>query len=81
MSPFPPSFGFLYILIAVDYVSKWVEAIPCRNSDHKSVIKFLKENILTRFFGDVYQMMREVVSLSFVTHKRVAVIFLQRKPL
>ena len=49
MRPFPPSFGFLYILVAVDYVSKWVEAIPCRNSDHKTVIKFLKENILTRF--------------------------------
>ncbi len=28
---------------------KWVEAIPCRNNDHKSVIKFLKENILSRF--------------------------------
>ena len=47
MGPFPPSFGFLYILVAVDYVSKWVEAIPCRNNDHKIVIKFLKENILT----------------------------------
>jgi hypothetical protein len=49
MGPFPPSFGFLYILVAVDYVSKWVEAIPCRQNDHKVVIKFLKENILSRF--------------------------------
>ena len=49
MGPFPPSFGFLYILVAVDYVSKWVEASPCRNNDHKIVIKFLKEHILTRF--------------------------------
>jgi hypothetical protein len=49
MSPFPPSFGFFYILVAVDYVSKWIEAIPSRNNDHKTMIKFLKENILSRF--------------------------------
>jgi len=28
---------------------KWIEAIPSRNNDHKTVIKFLKENILSRF--------------------------------
>jgi len=49
MGPFPPSFGFLYILVAVDYVSKWIKAIPSRNNDHKTVIKFWKENILSRF--------------------------------
>jgi len=49
MGPFSPSFGFLYILVAVYYVSKWIEAIPSRNNDHKTVIKFLKENILSRF--------------------------------
>ena len=26
MRPFPASFGNIYILLAVDYVSKWVEA-------------------------------------------------------
>ena len=26
MGPFPPSFGFVYILIAIDYVSKWIKA-------------------------------------------------------
>ena len=49
MGPFPPSFGYLYILLAVDYVSKWVEAIPTRTDDHKVVLKFLKENIFSRF--------------------------------
>jgi hypothetical protein len=49
IGPFPPSFDFVYILVAVDYVSKWIEAIPSRNNDHKIVIKFLKENILSRF--------------------------------
>ncbi|RVW11774.1 putative mitochondrial protein [Vitis vinifera] len=32
MGPFPMSFGNSYILVGVDYVSKWVEAIPC--GDH-----------------------------------------------
>jgi hypothetical protein len=39
MGPFPLSFGFVYILVAVDYVSKWIEATPSRNNDHKIVIK------------------------------------------
>jgi len=26
LGPFPLSFGFVYILVAVDYVSKWMEA-------------------------------------------------------
>ena len=46
MGPFPPSSGYLYILLAVDYVSKWVEAIPTRTNDHKVVLKFLKEHFL-----------------------------------
>ena len=49
MGPFPSSFGHVYILLAVDYVSKWIEAIPCRTNDHRTVLKFLKENILSRF--------------------------------
>ena len=46
---FPPSCGHLYILLAVDYVSKWVEAIPTRTNDHKVVLKFLKEQIFSLF--------------------------------
>ncbi|RVW56467.1 Retrovirus-related Pol polyprotein from transposon 17.6 [Vitis vinifera] len=49
MGPFSMSFGHSYILVGVDYVSKWVEAIPCRSNDHKVVLKFLKENIFSRF--------------------------------
>ncbi|RVW89451.1 Retrovirus-related Pol polyprotein from transposon 17.6 [Vitis vinifera] len=49
MGPFPPSFGNLYILVGVDYVSKWVEAVACKSNDHKVVLKFLKENIFSRF--------------------------------
>ena len=49
MGPFPQSFGNLYILLAVDYVSRWVEAIACKVNDHKTVLKFLREHILSRF--------------------------------
>ncbi|CAN6454248.1 unnamed protein product [Victoria cruziana] len=48
IGPFPPSFGFLYILVAVDYVSKWVEAVATRTNDHKVVLKFIKHNIFSR---------------------------------
>ena len=49
MGPFPTSFGYSYILVGVDYVSKWVEAISCKTNDHKVVLKFLKENVFSRF--------------------------------
>ena len=49
MGPFSVSFGYIYILVGVDYVSKWVKVVPCRAADHKVVLKFLKENIFSRF--------------------------------
>jgi len=49
MGPFSSSFGNQYILVVVDYVSKWVEAIPSRTNDNKVAIKFLKKNIFLRF--------------------------------
>ena len=42
MGAFPSSFGYIYILVGVDYVSKWVEAMPFRIADHRVVLKFLK---------------------------------------
>jgi hypothetical protein len=38
MEPFPNSFGYLYILVVVDYVSKWVEAVACKTNDHRVVV-------------------------------------------
>ena len=38
MGPFPPSFGNLYILLVVDYVSKLVEAIACPINDVNRVL-------------------------------------------
>ena len=49
MGPFPSSFGNLYILLAVEYVSKWVEAKATRTNDSKVVSDFIKTNIFARF--------------------------------
>ena len=49
MGPFPASYNNLYILLAVDYVSKWVEVIPTRTNDAKVVAQFLRNNIFSRF--------------------------------
>ncbi|PRQ38603.1 putative ribonuclease H-like domain-containing protein [Rosa chinensis] len=34
IGPFPSSYGNQYILVGVDYVSKWVEAIASAKNDH-----------------------------------------------
>ena len=40
---------YIYILLAVDYVSKWVEATTCPKNDANTVMGFLQRNILSRF--------------------------------
>ena len=49
MGPFPSSFGNMYILLVVDYVSKWVEATSCPRNDVIRVVGFIQRNILSRF--------------------------------
>ena len=41
MGKIPPSFGNLYILVAMDYVPMWVEAATLPTNDTKAVVKFL----------------------------------------
>ena len=43
MGHFPSSNGYTYILVAVDSVTKWVEAIPTSSADHNTSIKCLKK--------------------------------------
>lgn len=49
MGPFPSLYSNFYILLAVDYVSKWVEAAATQNNDAQTVLKFLRKKIFTRF--------------------------------
>ena len=48
MGPFPNSHGNKYILVAVDYVSKWVEAQALPTNDAWVVVRFLKK-LFSRF--------------------------------
>ncbi|KAF3639296.1 hypothetical protein FXO38_22749 [Capsicum annuum] len=49
MGPFVSSFENKYIFVAIDYVSKWVEAVALLNNERKSMTFFLKKYIFTRF--------------------------------
>ena len=49
MGPFLSSFGNIYILLYVDYVSKWVEASACPRNDAITMVGFIQRNILSRF--------------------------------
>ncbi|GJW59128.1 reverse transcriptase domain-containing protein [Tanacetum coccineum] len=48
MGPFSSSHGNKYILVAVDYLSKWVEAKALPTNDARVVVKFLK-SLFARF--------------------------------
>ncbi|XP_059067608.1 uncharacterized protein LOC131858393 [Cryptomeria japonica] len=41
--------GHKWILVATDYLTKWVEAIPIKQATSRVVIKFMMENIIIRF--------------------------------
>ena len=47
MGSFLSSFGNIYILLVVDYVSKWVEATAYPKNDANIVMGFLQRNILS----------------------------------
>jgi hypothetical protein len=41
--------GHWFILVAMDYFTKWTEAVPLRNMTHREVISFVQEHIIYRF--------------------------------
>ena len=45
----PPSKGKQYILVCIDYVTKWVEAKALVRATEQSVVNFLFEEIFVRF--------------------------------
>ncbi|XP_069147141.1 uncharacterized protein [Solanum lycopersicum] len=64
MGPFVSFHGMEYILVEVDYVSKWVEAIALPNNEGNSVTAFLKKNTFSRF--GTPRPLLVMVALSFV---------------
>jgi transposase InsO family protein len=49
MGPFKNSHRFEHILVMVDYVSKWVEAMPCRKASTEESIAMIKSMIFPHF--------------------------------
>ena len=49
MRPFSKSLNCEYIIVAMDYESKWVEALPCRAADAKHARKIFHEIIFPKF--------------------------------
>ena len=41
--------GHQWVLAAIDYFTKWVEAVPMRSVASRDVISFVKEHIIHRF--------------------------------
>ena len=45
----PPSRGYIWILVATEYFTKWAEVVPLRKATRGAVANFIKENIIVRF--------------------------------
>ena len=41
--------GHNFVLVATDYFTKWVEAVPLKKVEQKDVIQFIKQHIIHRF--------------------------------
>ena len=69
IGPFPNSYGNLYILVAVDYVSKWVVAIACKTNDHRVVVQFLRDYFCSDCHHFCNQIFEQLMKKYFITHK------------
>jgi hypothetical protein len=59
--------GHRFVLVAMDYFSKWVEAVPLRNMTHREVIEFVLPNIIYQF--GVPQTLMTDQGVSFMSHQ------------
>lgn len=49
MGLFLASFGFIYILLAINYIFKWVKVIPNRTDNSPIVVNFVRSHLFCRF--------------------------------
>ena len=45
----PPFHRYIWIFMAIEYFTKWVEVIPLRKATRGVMANFIKENIIVRF--------------------------------
>jgi hypothetical protein len=45
----PSSKGYCFVLVAMDYFTKWTKVVPLKNMTHKEVIELTTEHIIHRF--------------------------------
>jgi hypothetical protein len=55
------------VLVAIDYFTKWIDAIPLKNMMHKEVIHFILEHIVHRF--GIPQTLTMDQGSSFMSHQ------------
>ena len=51
----PKCYGYEFVLVVVDMLSKWVEAYPCRQADASTAAKVLMRDFICRF-GTPYKL-------------------------
>ncbi|GJV33854.1 reverse transcriptase domain-containing protein [Tanacetum coccineum] len=84
MGPFPKSHKFEYILVAIDYVSKWAEAEALPTNDARIVVNFLKQlfshfRILKALISDkgthFCNLQMEKILKNYGVHHRIATTY------
>jgi hypothetical protein len=56
-----------FVLVAMDYFTKWTEAVQLKNMTHKEVIHFISEHIIHRF--SIPQTLTTDQGSSFMSHQ------------
>jgi hypothetical protein len=59
--------GHRFVLVATDYFTKWMEAVPLRNMTHKEVMHFISKHIIHRF--GIPQILTTDQGSSFMSHQ------------
>jgi IS30 family transposase len=59
--------GHRFMLVAMDYFTKWMEPVPLKNMTHKEVIHFILEHIVHRF--GILQTLTIDQGSSFMSHQ------------